>query len=64
MPTIIVRITRKAEVTIRVEGAQGAACESLTASLETALGKVKSRVATAEAFMEASVDAGLPAGRN
>lgn len=64
MATIIVRITRKAEVTIWVEGAQGAACESLTAGLETALGKVTSRVATAEAFMEAPADAGLPAGRS
>lgn len=49
---VIVTIPKHGKVTIEVQGVKGTACKDLTKSLEEALGKVHSDVATGEMFEE------------
>jgi hypothetical protein len=56
MERIIVKIDRKAKVTLEVDGVKGTACTDLTKSLENALGKTTSSVPTGEMYEEQQVE--------
>ncbi len=54
MSEIIVVIDSQGNPTISVKGAKGKECQDLTKNLETALGTVKSDVATREMWEESN----------